>query len=253
MRTKEIQLKPIEAQAMDIYANNPEITHREVAITLGITEKTLRKIRRNPEYQENLYNYYMVTFNEGVIKTLNSMLRESWAGNVQAGRIVLEHSGKFQNNDGKDLSPFDKWVIMQIEKQEKGTEVGIDAEDAEIVEDIPNFPELPPRTADNSPLKTKKELNKLQNIPQKAKSIKNRNKARREAYKWNKRAEAAGVKPLPAKRPTPNQKKVWRDKVIAAEKKASQPPLARAGNNKTPCKPKSQKQEVPKTPTLPKT
>ena len=222
MRTKEIQLKPIETQAVEIYANNPEITHKEVAITLGVTEKTLRKIRRNPEYQENLYNYYMVTFNEGVIKTLESMLRESWAGNVQAGRIVLEHSGKLQNSDGKHLSPFEKWAMMQIEKQEKGTEVGIDAEDAEIVEDIPNFPELPPRTADKSPLKTKEELNKLQNIPQKAKSIKNRNKVRREQYKWVKRAEAVGVKKLSAKRPTPGQKKAWQEKIIAKEKQASQ-------------------------------
>ena len=221
MRTKEIQLKPIETQAVEIYANNPEITHKEVAITLGVTEKTLRKIRRNPEYQENLYNYYMVTFNEGVIKTLESMLRESWAGNVQAGRIVLEHSGKLQNSDGKHLSPFEKWAMMQIEKQEKGTEVGIDAEDAEIVEDIPNFPELPPRTADNSPLKTKEELNKLQNIPQKAKSIKNRNKVRREQYKWVKRAEAVGVKKLSAKRPTPGQKKAWQEKIIKLEKTAS--------------------------------
>ena len=221
MRTKEIQLKPIETQAVEIYANNPEITHKEVAITLGVTEKTLRKIRRNPEYQENLYNYYMVTFNEGVIKTLESMLRESWAGNVQAGRIVLEHSGKLQNSDGKHLSPFEKWAMMQIEKQEKGTEVGIDAEDAEIVEDIPNFPELPPRTADNSPLKTKEELNKLQNIPQKAKSIKNRNKVRREQYKWVKRAEAVGVKLLSAKRPTPGQKKAWQESIIAKEKQAS--------------------------------
>ena len=220
MRTKELQLKPIETRAVEIYANNPEVTHREVATTLGVTEKTLRKIRRNPEYQENLYNYYMVTFNEGIIKTLQSMLRESWAGNVQAGRIVLEHSGKMQNSDGKVLSPFEKWAMMQIEKQEKDKEVVIDAEDAEIVEDMPHFPELPPMTADNSPLKTKEELNKLQNMPQKAKSIDNRNKSRREQYKWLKRADAVGVKPLSAKRPTPGQKKEWQESIIAAEKKA---------------------------------
>jgi len=221
MRTKELQLKPIEARAVEIYANNPEVTHKEVATTLGVTEKTLRKIRRNPEYQENLYNYYMVTFNEGIIKTLQSMLRESWAGNVQAGRIVLEHSGKMQNNDGKVLSPFEKWAMMQIEKQEKGTEVIIDAEDAEIVEDMPHFPELPPMTADNSPLKVRNELNKLQNMPQKVESVNNRNNVRREQYKWVKRAKAVGVEKLPGKRPTPGQKKAWQKKVIAAEKAAS--------------------------------
>ena len=183
MRTKELQLQPIEVRAIEIYCNNPEVTHREVATTLGITEKTLRKIRRNPEYQENLYRYYMVTYNEGLIKTLDAMQRESWAGNVQAGRIVIEHSGKMQNNDGKILSPFEKWAMMQIEKQEQGKEIVINAEDAEIIEDMPNFPELPPRTADNSPLKVKNELNKLQNMPQKAKSLASHNKTRREQYK----------------------------------------------------------------------
>ena len=163
----------------------------------------------------------MVTYNEGLIKTLQAMLRESWAGNVQAGKVVIEHSGKMQNNDGKILSPFEKWAMMQIEKQEQGKEIVINAEDAEIIEDMPNFPELPPRTADNSPLKVKDELNKLQNMPQKAKSLASHNKTRREQYKWVKRAKAVGVEKLPGKRPTPGQKKAWQESIIKLEKKAS--------------------------------
>ena len=44
-----------------------------------------------------------------------------------------------------------------------------------------------------------------------------------------------------------------KDKIIAAEKLASGSPQGQVGNNKTPCKQKNQKQEVPKTPTPPKT
>ena len=36
----------------------------------------------------------MVTFGSRLPTVLNSMVREAEAGNVQAGRLVLEHSGK---------------------------------------------------------------------------------------------------------------------------------------------------------------
>ena len=62
---------------------------------------------------------------------------------------------------------------------------------------------------------------RLKNAPLKDKSIKNRNKARREQHKWLKRAKAVGVEKLPARRPTPGQKKKWQEKIIAKEKQAS--------------------------------
>ena len=100
----------------------------------------------------------------------------------------------------------------------------VEIADAEIidvdVDNMPEFSELPPRTADNSPSKAKEELNKLQNSVNKAKVSKNRNELRREQYKWLKRAEAVGVSNLSAKRPTPGQKKAWQEKIIAAEKLA---------------------------------
>ena len=62
---------------------------------------------------------------------------------------------------------------------------------------------------------------RVKNAHLKEKSVKRKNKARREAYKWSKRAKLAGIEPLPAKRPTPNQKKEWMDKIIAAENQES--------------------------------
>ena len=253
MRTKELQLQSVEDKAIEIYANQPEVTHKEVAETLGINEKTLRRLRRTPDFWQKYYNYYMVTFEGDVVDCLKAAVREGKAGNVQAIKLVLEHSGKMVGGGGKTLSPFEQWFMSKVE--------GInnkDVAEAEIIDyktlsgiNEDEFVELPPRTADNSPEKAKKELNELHSAMNKAKSKKNRNKARRKLYKLQKRAKAAGVSPLPSRRPTPGQRKAWEKKIILKEKLASELLQEQAGNNKTPCKPKSQKQASPKPPTQP--
>ena len=216
MRTKELQLLSTEDKAIEIYANQPEVTHREVAETLGINEKTLRKLRRTPDFWQKYYNYYMVTFEGDVVDCLKAAVREGKAGNVQAIKLVLEHSGKLVSGGDATLSPFEQWFMSKVE--------GINKEEIEDAEIVDEFIELPPRTADNSPEKARKELNELNGAMNKAKSKKSRNEARRKLYKLQKRAKAAGVKPLSARRPTPGQKKAWRNKIIAAEKKALEYP-----------------------------
>ena len=172
------------------------------------------RIRRDPNFWAKVYEHYMVTFEGDVVNVLKATVREATAGNVQAQRLVLEHSGKLQKNINITIdSPFEKWMAK--------LEGGVEITDAEVIEDMPDFSELPPRTADNSPFKAKEELNKLQNSVNKAKVSKNRNELRREQYKWVKRAEAVGVIPLKAKRPTPGQKKAWQESIIKLEKKAS--------------------------------
>ena len=199
MRNKALQILPTIERAVEIYATEPEVTHQQVADTLGINFKTLMKIRRDPNFWAKVYDHYMVTFEGDVVNVLKATVREATAGNVQAQRLVLEHSGKLQKNINITIdSPFEKWMAK--------LEGGVEITDAEVIEDMPEFSELPPRTADNSPFKAKEELNKLQNSVNKAKVSKNRNELRREQYKWVKRAEAVGVKLLSAKRPTPGQK-----------------------------------------------
>ena len=214
MREKALQILPTIERAVEIYATEPEVTHQQVADKLGINFKTLMKIRRDPNFWAKVYDHYMVTFEGDVVNVLKATVREATAGNVQAQRLVLEHSGKLQKNINITIdSPFEKWMAK--------LEGGVEITDAEVIEDMPDFSELPPRTADNSPFKAKEELNKLQNSVNKAKVSKNRNELRREQYKWVKRAEAVGVKPLKAKRPTPGQKKAWQESIIKLEKKAS--------------------------------
>ena len=219
MRTKELQVLASMDKAVEIYATNPEITHKEVAEMIGVGFNTLKKFRRDPNFWSKVYDYYMTTFERDVVGVLKAAVREAMAGNVQAQRLVLEHSGKLQKNINITIdSPFEKW----LKKSDDGMEVLNNVEDAEIVEDMPEFAELPPRTADNNHLNTYKERIKLQKLPKKVKSKANRNKLKREQYKWLKRAELVGIDKLPAKRPTAGQKKAWQDQIIAAEKKASQ-------------------------------
>ena len=57
MRTKELQLQSVEDKAIELYAAQPEITHKEVANALDINIKTLRKMRRTPDFWQKYYYY----------------------------------------------------------------------------------------------------------------------------------------------------------------------------------------------------
>ena len=114
------------------------------------------------------------------------MVNEAVSGNTTAGRIVLEHSGKLAKNININFpSPYDQWLSKRF---------GEEIEDAEVVVD-----ELQP------PVK------KL------TKNNTDWNARRRELHKWKKRAKAVGIEQLPARRPTPGQRKEWEDSIVKAE------------------------------------
>lgn len=93
--TKELQLRPVIAKAVEIYGTQPMIEHQKVAEMLDISEGVLLNIRRDPNFWSKVYDFYMVAFEGDVVDVLRAMVRGK-AGNVQAGRLVLEHSGKLQ-------------------------------------------------------------------------------------------------------------------------------------------------------------
>ena len=216
-KTRELALKPVYDKAIEVYASTPDIHHQDAAVMLGVSEATLYRLRRDPNFWESVYNYYMVTFEGVVVDVLRAMVREAKAGNVQAGRLVLEHSGKLQKNINITVkSPYDKWL-----DKAKG---GVEIEDAEIIEEIQaipdDFSDLPPRSEESAAWKGRKDNAGLQKELNKEESRFKRNEARKIMRKWLKRANAAGVEPLPARRPTPGQRKAWEKKIIAAEKQA---------------------------------
>ena len=200
-------------KAVELFATNPDIEAKRVAELLDVTPQTVYEYRRDPNFHMQVQDRFMAELENDIPSMVSALKREVLAGNVQATRLMFEYMNKLQKNINITIdSPFENWM----KKQEFG-----DVADAEIV-NMEEFKELPPRTANNSHLEVHKERVKLQNAPKKERSVKNRNKARREQYKWVKRAEAVGVDKLSAKRPTAGQKKAWQEKIIAKEKQASQ-------------------------------
>lgn len=186
--------KPEKSIAIDILVTSPEASIQNVADKAGVTTATIRNWFKDPEFVEVFYQKYMVTFGARLPNVLNSMVREAEAGNVQAGRLVLEHSGKLikRVEVNNHQSPFEKFLNTQV------------PEDAEIVEYdeievLPQRPILP-----DKPIDEKK--NKL------------KNKKRREARKWRERAEAVGIEPPKQGRQTPAQRKQWQEKIAKKEK-----------------------------------
>lgn len=199
---------PHKEAAIQLFAFNHGITLQEVANKIGVSHKVVKNWREDPEFHLAIYNSYMNEFDSKLPSILDAMVREAQEGNVQAGRLILEHSGKLVKNVvNVTISPYE----MFLNKVDEG------ADDSEVIEaatDV-DFEEidLPPRNPENQRLRTIKESKKVKEVVCKEEY----NAKQREWYRWRKRAEKVGVSPLKNRRPTPAQRKEWQNKIIQAE------------------------------------
>tara|TARA_Y100000401_G_scaffold28798_1_gene20958 strand:+ start:252 stop:911 length:660 start_codon:yes stop_codon:yes gene_type:complete len=206
--------KPSKILAIDLFAFNPQMTVQQVADKLGVTKKSVLQWREDPNFIDAIYDRYMIEFGSQLPSVLNAMVREAQAGNVQAGRLVLEHSGKLVKNINVTIdSPFEKFL-----KGMENAEVVEDEDIIDVAESVDDdFSDLPERVVENQIERTKKE-----NIRNR-KAI--RDEERKAAYnqkqklwrKWRLRAEKVGIKPLKGRRPTPAQRKEWEQSIVEAE------------------------------------
>jgi hypothetical protein len=211
-KSLKVKSKPEKVLAVEIFALQPSVTVEEVANKIGVSKNVVKKWRSDPNFLDACYDRYMIEFGSQLPSVLNAMVREAQAGNVQAGRLVLEHSGKLVKNINITVdSPFEKFL-----KSVPEAEVVADAEIVEAAEDIV-FESLPERAQGDQNVRIRKEnlLNKKA-IAKEDKRLKY-NEQQKEWYKWRKRAKAVGVEPLKGRRPTPAQRKDWQDKIITAE------------------------------------
>ena len=195
-------------KAVDIYATTPNVQHNFVADELGISYKTLLKLRKDADFWKKVWDTYLVTYEADVLDVCRAMVREALAGNTSAGRLVLEHSGKLQKNINITISsPFEQYLESQERKQlEPSKEIqrnnsSIDIQDAEVV-----------------PEEIKQEF---QHINRELIKKKVYLEKRRELYGWSRRAEAVGIAPLPPRRPTKGQRLDWEMSIIRAEDEQS--------------------------------
>ena len=197
----------IKKVAVEHFATNPNITVKDLAFELGITERTIVKWRTDPNFMDAIYDRYMVLFGGELPAVLSAMIREAKSGNVQAGRLVLEHSGKLVKNINVTVdSPFEKYL--------KAVDVDIeDAEIIEVMEEIPIIETLPDRDIEPPIKRNKREKKQIDDAIKKEQY----SQKRKEWYRWNKRAKTVGVEPLSARRPTKGQRKTWEDEIVKRE------------------------------------
>tara|TARA_R100000426_G_scaffold25247_1_gene21339 strand:+ start:89 stop:718 length:630 start_codon:yes stop_codon:yes gene_type:complete len=206
MNDKIAEKKPAKVLAIECFALNPDITTKEVAAQVGVSPRTITYWREDPMFIDKIYERYMTEFGSQLPAVINSMVREAKHGNVQAARLVLEHSGKLVKNVNITVdSPFEKFLK---------TEDVEEADYAEVLDDVVIPEDLPPR---EKSMTQKEEKIVLKKVIDKELNKKNRNEKRREWYQWQKRAEAVGIEPLSARRPTKGQRKEWELSIIAAE------------------------------------
>ena len=200
----------IKKVAVEHFATNPNVKVKELALELGINERTIVGWRTDPNFMDAIYDRYMVLFGGELPAVLNAMIREAKSGNVQAGRLVLEHSGKLVKNINVTVdSPFEKYLkTVDIDDVE-------DAEIVEMMEEIPIIESLPDRDTEPPIKRNKREKNQIDDAIKKEQY----SQKRKEWYKWKKRAIAVGVEPLSARRPTKGQRKTWEDEIIKRESK----------------------------------
>ena len=209
----DIKKNPAKTLAAELLALNPHLTIEKVASKVGVTERTVHLWKQDPNFVEAIYDRYMLEFGSEIPAVLNAMVREAKEGNVQAGRLVLEHSGKLVKNVNVTIdSPFEKFL--------KGAQVAEVVSDEEIIDvaaEMVNDDSLPERNTEDQGKRAAREkkitIKEIKKEEQRTKY----NAKQKEWYRWRKRAKKAGIPPLKSRRPTPAQRKEWQRSIIQAE------------------------------------
>lgn len=210
----DIKKNPAKTLAAELLALNPHLTIEKVANKVGVTERTVHLWKQDPNFVEAIYDRYMLEFGTEIPAVLNAMVREAKEGNVQAGRLVLEHSGKLVKNVNVTIdSPFEKFLksaeVAEVVSDEDIIDVAADV----VVEDVG----LPPRnTEDQNKRATREKKITIKQIKKEEEKAKY-NAKQKEWYRWRKRAKAVGIDPLKSRRPTPAQRKEWQRAVEEKE------------------------------------
>jgi len=212
-----IELKKAnQLAAIDLLIHNPELTKKQLAEHLKLAPQTIHNWFADDRFVEMYYKKYMVSFNAKLPMVLNSMIREAVEGNVQAGRLVLEHSGKLVRNINVTVdSPFEKFLkAEQIDADEI-----IDAESEEVTEILDTLPERNP--INDKPkkrdIKEKKAVERIKEGKPPSRQKKREDRASR--YALLQRAKKVGLDPLPSRRPTNSERRKWLEKLAELESK----------------------------------
>ena len=189
--------KEYKDRAIEVMGSNPNLDMENIANVCGISLSTLKNWRKDPAFNDAVYEKYMSTMGISQAQVNAAMVREAKLGNVQAARYCAEINGKMVKRISvKHESPYDQF----LRAKEISADV-IDVEPIEISEEL-----APIRSNNDKPrVRARKEKERVENILNKdygykpeispEQRAKNRKKSL-DSYRRMKRAKKVGLEPL---------------------------------------------------------
>ena len=214
--------EPNKLLAIELISTNPSIHQKTIASKIGVDERTVRNWLSDPDFIDEIYKRYMEVSGIELPAVIKSMIEEAKMGNVQAGRIILEHFGKLETSVKVQVeSPFEKFMRMDGEEAEFVDISDKEKEDMDLVSKVMDMEdiELPERDIANSSPRLREKNEKKTLKESTIKQIK-KEKVKRQlnnAYRLRKRAEAVGLKLLGAGRQSKGARDKWLEKLERLE------------------------------------
>ena len=218
---KLTKYKPNQLLAVELYSTNPSISQKEIASKCQVDIKTVRNWLSNPEFIDQIYKRYMEISGLELPAVIKAMLEEAKMGNVQAGRLVLEHYGKLENKIKVQVeSPFEKFLraedadFVEIDDEDKGF-----LDEIAVQDDLDDV-ELPTRDPknDNPVKRAKLEEKRVKEVTKYAIEKEKERIYQQEAYQLRKRAKKVGLELLPSGRTSKGARKKWLEELERLEK-----------------------------------
>jgi hypothetical protein len=214
--------EPNKLLAIELLASNPSMNQRAVASKLGINERTVRLWLTDPDFVDEIYKRYMEVSGIELPAVIKAMIEEAKMGNVQAGRLILEHFGKLETKIKVQVeSPFEKFMRMDGEDAEFVDVSSQEQNEMDLVSKIMDIEdvELPERDiANSSPrLREKNEKKTLKESTIKHIKKEKVKKQLNNAYRLRKRAKEVGLELLGSGRQSKGARKEWLEKLERLE------------------------------------
>jgi len=214
--------EPNKLIAIELISTNPSIHQKTLAEKIGVDERTVRNWLTDPDFIDEIYKRYMEVSGIELPAVIKSMIEEAKLGNVQAGRLILEHFGKLEHRIKVQVeSPFEKFIRMDGEDAEFVDINEKEQEEMDLVSKIMDMEdiELPERDIANSSPRLR-EKNEKKTLKQSTIKLIKKEKVKKQlnnAYRLRKRAEAVGLKLLGSGRQSKGAREKWLEELERLE------------------------------------
>ena len=217
-------MKNEKKRVIETYCKSPNITMKDLAIKCNTNYQTLMNWMHDPTFIDQIYKRYMEVAGIELPNVVGAMIREAKTGNVQAGRLVLEHFGKLENKIKVQVqSNFERFIEVDAEETDFIDVSEENKKDFDIIAEhiVDKEVKLPPRNPINDFPKKREKDEKKRVSSLRHSEVKKVREAnyQHNAYELRKRAKKVGLDLLPPGRHSKGERDAWLKKLEKLESK----------------------------------